>query len=176
MRIELVACACCLTNVACFTTTYVTKHPVGAEREVWHHNFVAGFVETGAPADLREFCPDGVARVKTEISFINGLASAVVNGATSYLLDMALSASISDLDRKVRTGIDTGYNVASNLIDPIWTPSTLTITCIGSGGRSDPPAPGTDPPPGATPAEAGDPDEDFNAFLAPGTFTAVNEP
>lgn len=48
--------------------------------EQWHHNFVLALYEGSDPVDLEEECRDGDWQsVKTELTFINGLAQVVAN-------------------------------------------------------------------------------------------------
>lgn len=49
-------------------------------QEMWHHNYLFAVVEGSAPVNLKNECGEKEwASVKTELTFINGLASNVVN-------------------------------------------------------------------------------------------------
>ncbi len=46
----------------------------------WHHGFAFDLYEASAPVNLEEECDgDDWASVKTEVSFINGLAASAIN-------------------------------------------------------------------------------------------------
>ena len=48
--------------------------------ETWHHNVVFALVEVSDPVDLEKECGDKEwSSVKTELTFINGLVSGIVN-------------------------------------------------------------------------------------------------
>ena len=68
----------------CYHITVVTGAPPAAQTidKPWQMSFVAGLVP---PAELstKEACPQGVAKVETEQSFLNGLVRALTSFGTS---------------------------------------------------------------------------------------------
>ena len=52
--------------------------------EAWHHNALLALVEVSDPVNLKEQCGDQTwTSVKTELTFINGLASGIINTLTA---------------------------------------------------------------------------------------------
>ncbi|TKB44634.1 Bor/Iss family lipoprotein [Thalassotalea mangrovi] len=78
-----------LTFIAIFslsacTTIHFDKVPVTTEatvhKEQWHHNFILSLYEGSSPVDLNKVCQKQEwVTVKTETSFINGLAGAAAS-------------------------------------------------------------------------------------------------
>jgi hypothetical protein len=68
--------------VAGCTTIHLDNGTVANPKTVsekWHHNVVLALVEVSDPVDLKKECNSSDwASVKTQLSFINGLASSVV--------------------------------------------------------------------------------------------------
>lgn len=62
----------------CYKINYTTGAPIGedADETIWHHRFINGMVEI-KPVEAPKLCPSGVAKVHTEVSFVNGLANYV---------------------------------------------------------------------------------------------------
>ena len=51
-----------------------------SKTEKWHHNAILALVEVSDPIDLEQECGDQEwSSVKTELTFINGLVSGIVN-------------------------------------------------------------------------------------------------
>lgn len=75
-----------LCSSACFTTRFTFRDmPQSATGETagvtvandaderWHHDGITGLVEFSKPVKLDSLCPQGVAYVEQETSFLNGL-------------------------------------------------------------------------------------------------------
>ena len=62
----------------CYRVTVVTGAPAAAETidKPWQHSFVYGLVPP-AEIDTSQQCPNGVSKVMTERSFVNGLVAAL---------------------------------------------------------------------------------------------------
>lgn len=58
----------------CFHIHYVTGEPAAPAPvdESWHHDWVFGLVE-GDTVAVPQLCPDGLAKVDSETTFVNGL-------------------------------------------------------------------------------------------------------
>lgn len=67
----------------CTTIHFDKDTPTNAtatETQNWHHNVVLGLIEISDPVDLEEECKDKEwTSVQTELSFVDGFVSAVVN-------------------------------------------------------------------------------------------------
>jgi hypothetical protein len=73
-----------LLGAGCYTTTISTGMPAQAPSvlatERWHHTVVGGLAEISDPVDLEGVCPQGGwASIQEEVSFVNGLVSAVLS-------------------------------------------------------------------------------------------------
>mgnify|MGYP000409786742 CR=1 FL=1 len=54
--------------------------------ETWHHNIVFSLVEVSDPVNLKQECGDQEwSSVKTELSFLNGLASGITGIVVPYI-------------------------------------------------------------------------------------------
>lgn len=114
-----------LFNSGCSTMVFVNgtsgdqgrAGPVAAlENEEWHHDGVFGLVEFSPPVDLQNRCNGSDWKsVKIEKTFVNGLASAVVNSA------LAIPAAKTTVNAGVVAVTNSSY-VALPLYDP-WTVS-----------------------------------------------------
>jgi hypothetical protein len=75
MKRALLILALCATG--CFRTTIKNGRPMGnAPIEYdnkWHSGLVYGIAELSGPYDLSKVCPQGLATIHTETSFLNGL-------------------------------------------------------------------------------------------------------
>lgn len=73
-----------LTVTGCYHATVETGRPVSGQtiQNDWAHGFLFGLVPPSTVETAAQ-CPNGVARVSTQISFLNGLASAIVSGLYS---------------------------------------------------------------------------------------------
>jgi len=79
MRLRALALpAAALLLAGCYRVTVVTAAPPSATviDKPWQHSFIYGLVPPDSVV-VREQCPNGVARVVTEHSFLNGLVSAL---------------------------------------------------------------------------------------------------
>ncbi len=95
----------------CYTIRYerrVAPEP-GAAREQWHHGLLGGAIDVSGPVRLDQACPDGVAWVESQTTFINWFLQAVTTGG-----------------------------VLIPLHAPIWNPSTVRVSCArpGLAGRT----------------------------------------
>jgi hypothetical protein len=66
----------------CYTTTVRSGLPPAgpptiAHDEAWHHGVALGMGELSGPYDMPEECPNGWAEIRTETSFVNGLAELI---------------------------------------------------------------------------------------------------
>jgi hypothetical protein len=59
----------------CYTIRYERRAAPegGAPREQWHHGAIGGAVDVSGPVKLPETCPDGWARVESQVTFFNWL-------------------------------------------------------------------------------------------------------
>jgi hypothetical protein len=85
MRLKALALAAAsLAVTACYHVTVVSNAQPSATvvDRPWQHSFIYGLVPP-AEINVKQECPRGVAKVETEQSFVNGLASAVTQGIYS---------------------------------------------------------------------------------------------
>ncbi len=80
MRILLVLAMFFATG--CFHINYVTDKPraPSPEYKKWHNDFVYGLAEGSDPVDVKQICPEGVARIESEETFVNGLVNVLTIG------------------------------------------------------------------------------------------------
>lgn len=75
--------ACALLPLSACTTIHFDNGDTGggvANSPEWHHNFALALYEASSPVILSEACEGGRwSSVKTETSFLNGLAGGAVN-------------------------------------------------------------------------------------------------
>lgn len=91
----------------CYTIRYErrgTAAEAGAPRERWHHAFVGGALPGSRAVPLEEICPGGVARVESQVTFLNAIGQIV-----------------------------TTFGVLWPLHAPIWEPSTVRVVCAREG-------------------------------------------
>jgi hypothetical protein len=91
----------------CYTIRYERRGTVaeaGAPRERWHHAFLGGAVPGSRPVKLEEICPGGVAKVESQVTFLNALGQIV-----------------------------TTFGVLWPLHAPLWEPSTVRVVCAREG-------------------------------------------
>lgn len=83
MRMALTASLLLLVALSGCTTIYFDKGKdlrSTTVSEQWHHNFALDLYEGSAPVNLKQACGDkSWVSVKTEESFLNGLAGSVAN-------------------------------------------------------------------------------------------------
>jgi hypothetical protein len=98
---------------ACYTIRYERRGALaepGAPRESWHHGLVGGTFLVSAPVDLKRTCPDGVAAVRSQVTFGNWLVQVLTVGGLAPLWA------------------------------PVWEPTTVEVTCARpAGARSGKP-------------------------------------
>ena len=130
MRVSLLALVLLVVSSGCYQTSVVTGQPAGTT--VVERPFALGFVYGLVPPpvlNVAQECPQGVAQVDTQQSFVNGLVSALTfgivtpwtitvtcaSGAASLeqpAVDVAVTATTADIqeafaeaaDRTVETG------------------------------------------------------------------------
>jgi Bor protein len=78
----------------CYRVTVVAGAPPSAVTvdRPWQHSFIGGLVPPNE-VNVQELCPNGVARVVTERSFVNGVADVVTSGIYSPIHTMVTCAS-----------------------------------------------------------------------------------
>jgi hypothetical protein len=93
----------------CYTIRFERRATpeAGAPREQWHHGLVGGLIDASGPVRLDQACPEGVARVESRTSFINWFIQAVTTGG-----------------------------VLIPLHAPLWSPSTVSVTCAVPTGAA----------------------------------------
>jgi hypothetical protein len=82
MRIAMVFCLIFMVS-GCFRHTYVTDKPVAvypAKETQFKAFFLNGIIPFEPQTPLQDTCPNGVARIETEESFLNGLVNYVTRG------------------------------------------------------------------------------------------------
>lgn len=98
----------------CYTIRYERKGTVaeaGAPRERWHHAFLGGAIPGSRAVPLKQICPAGVARVESQVTFLNALGQLVTTGGILYPLHA-----------------------------PLWEPTTVSVVCArdgAPGGRGE---------------------------------------
>jgi len=79
-RSAMLAAALAVLCAGCYHVTVVTGAPAGSTAidVPWQHSFIIGLVP---PSEInsKQTCPQGVAKVETEKSFLNGLVGAIYN-------------------------------------------------------------------------------------------------
>lgn len=90
----------------CYHAKITTGLPASAETIdiPWAHSFIAGLVPPNT-VDATSKCTNGVAMVETQMSFMNGLASALTSGLYTPLHITVTCASAS------RTAVPQGANI-----------------------------------------------------------------
>jgi hypothetical protein len=116
MRRLLTLFAAALTVIGCYRITVLhgTQPPPSAATVVeypWQHSWVFGLVPP-AEINVGERCPKGVSKVETKVSFLNGLASALVGAAGA------------ELSRQRDDSLLVG-----SALGGIWQPMSAKITC-----------------------------------------------
>jgi hypothetical protein len=104
---RLVAVAAAVALTGCYTIRYERRSLVpeaGAPREQWHHAFVGGLFVGSRAVALDKACPDGVARVESQVTFLNALGQLVTTGGILYPLHA-----------------------------PLWEPTTVRLVCARPG-------------------------------------------
>jgi len=86
----------------CYTIRYERRLPPegGAPREQWHHGLLGGVVDLSGPVKLAEVCPDGFARVESQVTFFNWIGQLLTSGGGLALLKA-----------------------------PVWAPQTVRVAC-----------------------------------------------
>jgi hypothetical protein len=77
---RLAVLALVILTLGCYHATIETGLPASTTvvQNNWAHAFIAGLVPPSV-VDVASECPNGVARVETQLSFLNGLAAAVTS-------------------------------------------------------------------------------------------------
>jgi hypothetical protein len=76
----------------------------GAPREQWHHGALGGAIDLSGPVDLAAACPDGFARVESEVTFFYAVAQ-----------------------------LFTSFGILLPLQAPLWAPSSVKVICARPG-------------------------------------------
>lgn len=116
MRKQLALLAAAVTLAGCYRVTVLhgTQPARSAATVVeypWQHSWVFGLVPP-PEINVGDRCPTGVSRVETRVSFLNGLASALVGIAAAEL---------------TRQTSDSAYY--GGALGGIWQPMSAKITC-----------------------------------------------
>ena len=66
----------------CFHVNYVTNRPPAAAPayDAWHTDVVWGLVEVSDPVDVATVCPNGYARIESQLTFVQGLLQYITIG------------------------------------------------------------------------------------------------
>jgi hypothetical protein len=93
-RASLLALAVVPLLAGCYRVTVVTGAPASnvTVDKPWQHSFIGGLVPP-TELNVREQCPNGVARVMTERTFVNEVASFVTSGIYSPMRALIVCAS-----------------------------------------------------------------------------------
>jgi hypothetical protein len=77
-RIHSLALVALSASVGCYHVTVVTGAPMAPQTidKGWQNGFVYGIVPPGE-ISTKEACPQGIAKVETERSFLNGLVNSI---------------------------------------------------------------------------------------------------
>jgi hypothetical protein len=92
MRARILAVAfCTLIAGGCFRVTVITGAPAAPQvvNKLWQYSFVYGLVPP-PELNVQQQCPQGIAQVETERSFLNGLV-----GAITYSIFTPMHAKIT---------------------------------------------------------------------------------
>ncbi|HVP68420.1 MAG TPA: hypothetical protein VMT17_14290 [Anaeromyxobacteraceae bacterium] len=77
------ALLCALLFVTgCFHVNYVTNKPPASAPayDGWHSNVAWGLAEVSDPVDVPKLCPNGYARIESELTFVQGLVQYLTIG------------------------------------------------------------------------------------------------
>ena len=118
MRRNLLMLVGAVLFVGCYrvTVTHGPQPPAPSATVVefpWQHSWVFGLVPP-AEITVKDRCLNGVAKVETKVSFLNGLASALVGAAVGELTRQQVN------DSTVYYG---------GLAGGIWQPLSAKVTC-----------------------------------------------
>jgi hypothetical protein len=104
---RLAALAAAVALSGCFTIRYERRAQpeAGAPREQWHHGLVGGAIDASGPIKLAEACPDGWARVESQVTFFNGVAQLLTGAGGLWVMNASL-----------------------------WDPSTVRVQCARPAG------------------------------------------
>jgi len=63
----------------CYRIKYTTRQPPAPapNYDEWHHNMIFGLAEISSPVNVSQACPNGIALVENEQTFVNGLVTAL---------------------------------------------------------------------------------------------------
>jgi len=78
-NLALCVTAAALSLTGCYKTNFTTGSAIGAapDKEIrFHHRLIYGLVELN-PVEADQICPTGIAKVHTEVSFLNWLVQQV---------------------------------------------------------------------------------------------------
>ena len=72
-----------MTTMGCYRHTYVVSEPTQeqpAKSDYFVHHFLAGLIPVNTEVELQSICPNGVGKIETQISFLNGFLNWLTNG------------------------------------------------------------------------------------------------
>ncbi|HTP51039.1 MAG TPA: hypothetical protein VMK42_10100 [Anaeromyxobacteraceae bacterium] len=71
-----------LLATGCFHVNYVTTKPQAPAPayDGWHSDVVWGLVEVSDPVDVPKLCPNGFARIESQLTFVQGLVQYLTIG------------------------------------------------------------------------------------------------
>ena len=77
--LKTVALILMLGAAGCYRIKYTTTRPPAPapNYDEWHHNMIFGLAEISSPVNISQSCPNGVAVVENQQTFVNGLVTAV---------------------------------------------------------------------------------------------------
>lgn len=102
---------------ACFQQVVNTGRPAGATTvdQKWVSTWIFGLVEA-KPIDVRAQCPQGVARVRTGQSFLNGLAGGLTLGIwTPQEVSITCASGSASLDVRFEIHVAAGASSADRI-------------------------------------------------------------
>jgi hypothetical protein len=128
MKLKILCLLALLACSGCYSMRYETNRRAvgGVQSEQWSHN-VVGLLTITEPINVDAMCPNGIAAVENEVTFLNGLLAVIVRGAVAGSVSVAGSS----------TGVDpsslwTSRGISINV--PIWNPSTVRVMCAAGPG------------------------------------------
>ena len=116
------ACMAALVLTACYHQVVDTGLPAGETKiaKPWTSTFIFGLVPA-TPIDVRSQCPNGVAIVDTQMSFVNGLVGVITFGIyTPLSVTVTCSgrgAAVGPSGREVRVDAGTPDALAASIQD-----------------------------------------------------------
>lgn len=107
MRARTLAVAALLvTTAGCYHATIETGRPMSSTviERPWAHSFIAGLVPP-ATLETASECPNGVARVETQLSFLNMVAN-IVTGSIYSPMHLIVTCAAGSMEEAAATEVD----------------------------------------------------------------------